>query len=752
MACPHVAGAAALLSSAHPNLSPLSLKASLLNSVDVIPALAGTSVTGGRLNVSRAIQTPTICAFSLNQSGQSFTAAGGNGSVNMLSPANCGWEAKSNATWLTVNTGLVGAGNGAISFTVGVNSTSAPRAGTITIGGQVYTVTQNGPAAIPLMTINDVTAQEGSTGVRPFNFTVTLSNAYTQPVTVNYNTLNGRAQGGQDFQFIRNETLAFAPGETSKTVTVNVFGDILTEFDEDFTLNLEGAVNANLTDSSGVATISNDDFNGSVYAFSAANYTARESEGQITINILRGGETVLFTGTVGYDTQDNFAFVDCAQTTSAAQQRCDYTATHGAISYPLGNELQTITLPLNDDLYVEGTETFTIRLDNPAGSFQDTATVTIIDDDSAVTTPFGDPNIAQLSGGQQAPANSSTANGIGAVSVFASQTLLFVKLNFSGLSSSQTAAHIHGSSHVGVNAPILFNLGAGQIDNMVFSLTQNQLADLQKGLLYFDVHTTNFPGGEIRGQILPNQLESARFFVRQQYHDFLNRVPDQAGFDFWTGQIVTTCGADLACIHRRRLDVSAAFFIEQEFQESGAFVFRLYKAAFGEQPLYRPAYSAFVPDRARVVGGANLAQGKLAFANLFANRSDFTTRYPASMTPAQLVDAVLLTVQQGAGVSFTAGERAAFINTINATGRGAFIRDLGDGATFKNAVFNRAFVLTQYFGYLKRDPDQGGYDFWLNILNQQPNNFRGMVCAFVTASEYQTRFASISTRSNQDCQ
>jgi hypothetical protein len=56
----------------------------------------------------------------------------------------------------------------------------------------------------------------------------------------------------------------------------------------------------------------------------------------------------------------------------------------------------------------------------------------------------------------------------------------------------------------------------------------------------------------------------------------------------------------------------------------------------------------------------------------------------------------------------------------------------------------------QYFGYLRRDPDQGGYDFWLNILNQQPQNFRGMVCAFLTSTEYQQRFG-VATRSNADC-
>jgi hypothetical protein len=71
---------------------------------------------------------------------------------------------------------------------------------------------------------------------------------------------------------------------------------------------------------------------------------------------------------------------------------------------------------------------------------------------------------------------------------------------------------------------------------------------------------------------------------------------------------------------------------------------------------------------------------------------------------------------------------------------------------FRTREFNPAFVLMQYFGYLRRDPDQGGYDFWLSVLNNvQPNNFRGMVCAFITSREYQERFSPVITRSDQLC-
>src|SRR5262249_55403235 len=69
---------------------------------------------------------------------------------------------------------------------------------------------------------------------------------------------------------------------------------------------------------------------------------------------------------------------------------------------------------------------------------------------------------------------------------------------------------------------------------------------------------------------VPNPIDDAQFFVRQQYLDFLNREPDAAGFDYWTNEIVK-CGSDLRCIHERRIGVSAAFFVEMEFQDTGYF-------------------------------------------------------------------------------------------------------------------------------------------------------------------------------------
>jgi hypothetical protein len=526
------------------------------------------------------------------------------------------------------------------------------------------------------------------------------------------------------------------------------------------------------------------------YQFSAANFSASEGEAQAVITVTR--TLIGFSGPsrVDYKTNDNFAFVDCAATSRNADQRCDYTATQGTLNFAADELSKTFTVLLTDDFYVEGNETVSLTLFNPLGFLgaPAAAALTINDDDTAA--PADRLFLARLNAAQEVPANNSAATGFGTVALNAAETQITVNMSFSDLSSAQTAAHIHGAAHVGVNAPVLFNLGTGAITNATFAVTPAQVAQLKAGLFYFNIHTANFPGGEIRGQILPNPLESAQFFVRQQYHDFLSRVPDQAGLDFWTGQIATVAGADLNAIKQRRVAVSNAFFFEQEYQSTGAFVFRLYRAAFGNtQPFpntmgdmdsnpycqanpnncqliraaHVPAYEKFAGDRARLNAG-QLAASQLALATQFANRPEFVARYPAGQTAEQFVDALIANIQAASGANLT-GQRAALITLFNSGGRGAVLFRLAEdnaagnpinNRPFIDAEYNRAFVTTQYFGYLRRDADMPGLNFWLSVVNQFPlrdaTGQSSMVCAFITSGEYQQRFNSYFTRTNQsDC-
>lgn len=274
-----------------------------------------------------------------------------------------------------------------------------------------------------------------------------------------------------------------------------------------------------------------------------------------------------------------------------------------------------------------------------------------------------------------------------------------------------------------------------------------------------------------------NPLDNADavFFARQHYYDFLSRVPDSGGLGFWAGTIAG-CGADQVCRNMKRIDMSNAFFYELEYQQTGSYVYRLYRVTYGNnQPFPNPdgsnvteskklpSYGAFAFDRARVVGGASLSAGQLALANAFVQRPEFLLRYPAGLAGPAFVDALLAGIKNDLGVDLN-GQRSALIDLFNQGGRGKVIYRLADdnlqGNPINNralidAEYNRAFVTTQYFGYLRRDADIGGLLFWLGQVSSAPlrdvDRQHAMVCSFITSLEFQFRFSPIATRSNAEC-
>lgn len=248
-----------------------------------------------------------------------------------------------------------------------------------------------------------------------------------------------------------------------------------------------------------------------------------------------------------------------------------------------------------------------------------------------------------------------------------------------------------------------------------------------------------------------NPLDTAEFFVRQQYVDVLGREPDEGGFNYWSDQILS-CGAVTSCVNTKRRDVAAAFFIEQEFQLTGSFIYNLYQGGISR----RPTFAEYSSDKSMVVGGANLEAQKQTFAQNFVQRAEFVSRYQASTTADTFVDALIANVLQATGQNLSS-QRSALIarynsGTSQAQSRSFVLRDLTESTAVRNATYNSAFVLTEYFGYLRRNPDQAGYDFWLNVLNNgDPNNYQGMVCSFITSTEYQRRFSVIVSHNNTEC-
>ena len=138
-----------------------------------------------------------------------------------------------------------------------------------------------------------------------------------------------------------------------------------------------------------------------------------------------------------------------------------------------------------------------------------------------------------------------------------------------------------------------------------------------------------------------NPIDDPPFFVRQHYDDFLSREPDSSGYAFWTNEI-TSCGSDAKCTDAKRINVSAAYFLSIEFQETGYLIYCFYNSALNRTNSL-PRFIEFMRDTQRVGDGVivnatgwqqQLEQNKQAFAQEFVARLEFTALYPETMSLA----------------------------------------------------------------------------------------------------------------------
>lgn len=252
------------------------------------------------------------------------------------------------------------------------------------------------------------------------------------------------------------------------------------------------------------------------------------------------------------------------------------------------------------------------------------------------------------------------------------------------------------------------------------------------------------------------------FFVRQQYLDFFNREADSGGLAFWKNEIDQCPTA--ACRDIKRVNVSGAFFLSIEFQQTGYLVYKTYQAAFdtGETLKLRE----FLPDtqeigRGVVIGQAGadqlLEQNKQRFFNGFVQRPAFVGAFPTSMSAAQFVDKLNSNTYDPripvSGGALTQSERDSLVSQLSADPtspslRAQVLRSVAENSLLSTRQSNKAFVLMQYFGYMRRSPndapdtDFSGYNYWLGKLNEFNGNFVNaeMVKAFIVSSEYQQRF------------
>jgi hypothetical protein len=370
-----------------------------------------------------------------------------------------------------------------------------------------------------------------------------------------------------------------------------------------------------------------------VVQLSAATYSVGEAEGSATITVTRTADT------------DEAAAVDFATSDVSASSRTDYNAALGRLSFAAGETSKTFSVFITNDAFVEGDQTLKVVLGNAPGATlgtQDTATVTIRDDDTTEPTV--------------------------------------------------------------------------------------------------------------------NPLDDNAFFIRQHYIDFLGREPDREGLAHWMNQL-TNCGNSdpLVC----RVRVSAVFFHSTEFQDTGYLVYKTYGAAFGTTRVVGSTVpltlNEFLPNvrhlsQDLVVGypgwEEHLEANKVAYFDAFVTRSDFFAAYPPTMTAAQYVNA--LNTNAGGALSTTEREQLIANLTDGTKTRAQVLRAVAEDAEFSAAQFNRVFILMEYFGYLRRNPNDtpdanfNSYNFWLTRLNNFNGDYlaAGTVRFFITSPEYRRRFGT----------
>ena len=226
-----------------------------------------------------------------------------------------------------------------------------------------------------------MTQSEGNSGSTAFSFPVTLSQSSTQSVSVNFATANGSAiaGGGTPFDYTaRVGTITFLPGQTSRTASVNVRGDLYTEASDTFFVNLSSpTAGATLSDAQGLGTILNDDGSG-LPVISTQNVSLLEGNGTVTtmlfvFNLDKPSETPV---SFGFQTQNGTAV-------SGNGVPADYSARSGSVTFAPNQIRQAVAVPIFGGTQREDDETFTLLLSNAnsATLAQQSVTGTITNDD-----------------------------------------------------------------------------------------------------------------------------------------------------------------------------------------------------------------------------------------------------------------------------------------------------------------------------------------------------------------------------------
>ncbi len=581
-----------------------------------------------------------------------------------------------------------------------------------------------------------------SEGQRTLDISVTRTGG-TGTAAVDITTINGTASDRTDYTAI-TRTLRFAAGETSKIVRLSVIDDLFIEGDESLTVSLSGPVNTVIgTPATAVVTIVDNDSSlpaktatlfgvtlaGNLVRFSSATPTTIDAS--VAITGLQSGETI-----VGMDvrpaTRQLYAVGSTGRiyiinpVTGTAQQAATLSVALNGTAFGVDFN------PVPDRLRIVSDADQNLRVDVSSG----TATV-----DGTLAYAAGDANAGQ---NPNVTGAAYTNNMAGATTT----TLYVIDSNRDILATQNPPNNgtLNTIGPLGVDTTDMVgfditNAGGAALAVLTTSLTPG-------GSLASRLYTINLTtgaatlvgdvggGSPLRALTAavspPNPIDDTPFFVRQQYLDFLSREPDAGGFNSWVN-LLDNCSDRINNPACDRVTVSAAFFRSQEFQMRGAFIIRVYLEAFGRFPTFRE----FSRDLSSLGGATDdeALANRARFPDDFVQRPEFGAIFD-SLSNAAYVDRLLT----NAGVTIATRDQLVADLNAGVKTRAQALDEIANTTVFIQASTNRAFVLSEYFGYLRRDPDAAGFQAWLNYLNANPTDFRTMVRGFVDSIEYRARF------------
>src|SRR5258708_4023880 len=367
--------------------------------------------------------------------------------------------------------------------------------------------------------------------------------------------------------------------------------------------------------------------------------------------------------------------VSYATANGTATAPSDYVAIPATtLTFDPGDTSKSISVLINGDQIFEPNETFNVNLSNPTNATisKNQGTGTILNDDAqGGFISFSQPNyiVSESTGFVTLTVNRTNDTSGAATADCAPHDTGATAL--CGAGNGLAAARCDFTTAMGT-----LRFAAGETQKTLTVLVNRD--SYTEGSEMFTVNLSNLTGGA--AFITPssatvtitdspagppaNLIDDASFFVRQHYHDFLNREPDAAGLAFWTNQI-TSCGADAQCIDIKRVNVSAAFFLSIEFQDTGGTAYLASKAAFGSVPNYirfERDSQALGRDYIFTAPGsaAVLEANKVAYFNEYVNRLELISIYGPLLNGPYVVALIANT-----GVRFTQPERDALVNGLN---------------------------------------------------------------------------------------